>query len=54
VNLADLVLLMRYLIRDISGGDYDWENGDVDGNGTLNGFDLALYRQYLLQYTTET
>ena len=48
-NLADAVALTRYLIGDMSLSYESYLQADVTRDQLLNGLDLALLRQWLLQ-----
>ncbi|WP_295215158.1 cellulase family glycosylhydrolase [Ruminococcus sp.] len=45
-DMADLIQLLKFLLgQETSDGNF--RAGDVNGDGTVNGIDLALYRQVL-------
>ena len=48
VNLADLVLLQKWLLGVPETRLADWQAGDLYTDGTLNGFDLCLLRSRLM------
>lgn len=48
VQVADAVLLARYLVADKTLSATQGKNADLDKNGVLNGFDLTLLKQLLL------
>ena len=58
VNVKDMILLIQYLSGEkVDSKGKDFKAGDVNGDGTLNGLDLALYRQgipELRRWTDET
>ena len=48
VDASDLVILLQYLCGNtVDSKGKDFKAGDVNGDGVLNGMDLALYRQVL-------
>lgn len=48
VNVKDMILLIQYLSGEkVDSKGKDFKAGDVNGDDTLNGLDLALYRQVL-------
>ena len=44
VNLADVVLLQKWLLGVPETKLADWRAGDLYADGVLNGFDLCLLR----------
>ena len=46
-SAADLVMMQKFLLCD--GGLTNWKNGDLNTDRRINGFDLSLLRQLLLQ-----
>ena len=44
VNLADVVLLQKWLLGVPETKLADWQAGDLHADGVLNGFDLCLLR----------
>lgn len=46
-SAADLVMMQKFLLCD--GGLTSWKNGDLNTDRRINGFDLSLLRQLLLQ-----
>ena len=49
VNTADVVLLQKYLLGEVSLTETQAKAADVQANNTVNGFDLAVLRQKLVQ-----
>ena len=49
VNTADIVLLQKYLLGEVSLTETQAKAADVQANNTVNGFDLAVLRQKLVQ-----
>ena len=49
VNVADLVLLNKYLLSVPGTELKSWQAGDMNGDGKLNTFDLILMRQNLIK-----
>lgn len=49
VNTADIVLLQKYLLGEVSLTETQAKAADVQANNTVNGFDLAVLRQELVQ-----
>lgn len=47
-NVADLVLLQRYLTKEETLSQQGFQNGDLNGDGALNGLDLTVLRTQLL------
>ena len=48
MNVKDMILLIQYLSGEkVDSKGKDFKAGDVNGDDTLNGLDLALYRQVL-------
>lgn len=47
-NLADLVLLQKWLLGTSETKLANWQAGDLNADGVLNGFDLCLLREKLL------
>ena len=45
VNLADVVLLQKWLLGVSETKLVDWQAGDLYADGLLNGFDLCLLRR---------
>ena len=48
-NIADIVLLQKWLITIPDTKLVNWENGDLDSNGQLNAADLSLMKELLLK-----
>jgi hypothetical protein len=48
-NLADVVLLQKWLLAVPDTALPDWRAGDLQEDNCLNGFDLVLLRQMLLE-----
>lgn len=48
LDLADTVLLQKWLLAYPDAAPEDWESGDMDQNGLLNAADLSLMKQALL------
>lgn len=49
VDTLDLVMLQKYLIRDLDFTRNQSEKADINGDGRVNGMDLALLRQILIK-----
>lgn len=49
VNTADVVLLQKYLLGEVSLTETQAKAADVQADNTVNGFDLAVIRQKLVQ-----
>lgn len=49
VNTADVVLLQKYLLGEVSLTETQAKAADVQADNTVNGFDLAVLRQKLVQ-----
>ena len=49
VNTADVVLLQKYLLGEVSLTETQAKAADVQANNTVNGFDLVVLRQKLVQ-----
>ena len=47
IDVADAVLLQRYLLGEDTLTQTQWQTADLNTDGTVNGFDLALLRQKL-------
>ena len=47
LTTADAVLLQRYLLGEDTLTQTQWQTADLNADGTVNGFDLALLRQKL-------
>lgn len=47
LTAADAVLLQRYLLQERTLTQSQWQTADLNADGTVNGFDLALLRQKL-------
>ena len=47
-TVADAVLLQRYLLGEDTLTQSQWQTADLNADGTVNGFDLALLRQKLV------
>lgn len=47
-TVSDVVLLQKWLLAIPNTTLTDWQAGDMNGNGTLNGIDLCLMKQALL------
>ena len=45
-SAADIVMMQKWLLN--SGEITDWKNGDMDGNNTLDIFDLYIMKHQLL------
>ena len=54
VNTADVVLLQKYLLGEVSLTETQAKAADVQANNTVNGFDLAVLRQKLVQKDDNT
>ena len=48
LTTADAVLLQRYLLGEDTLTQSQWQTADLNADGTVNGFDLALLRQKLV------
>ncbi|WP_302338869.1 RICIN domain-containing protein [uncultured Ruminococcus sp.] len=48
LTAADAVLLQRYLLQECTLTQSQWQTADLNADGTVNGFDLALLRQKLV------
>ena len=48
IDVADAVLLQRYLLQERTLTQSQWQTADLNADGTVNGFDLALLRQKLV------
>lgn len=48
LTISDAVLLQKWLLAIPNTTLTDWQAGDMNGNGTLNGIDLCLMKQALL------
>ncbi|WP_370769441.1 dockerin type I domain-containing protein [Ruminococcus callidus] len=48
LTTADAVLLQRYLLQECTLTQSQWQTADLNADGTVNGFDLALLRQKLV------
>lgn len=48
LTAADAVLLQRYLLQERTLTQSQWQTADLNADGTVNGFDLALLRQKLV------
>ena len=48
IDVADAVLLQRYLLGEDTLTQSQWQTADLNADGTVNGFDLALLRQKLV------
>ena len=48
IDVADAVLLQRYLLGEDTLTQTQWQTADLNADGTVNGFDLALLRQKLV------
>ena len=48
VTTADAVLLQRYLLQERTLTQSQWQTADLNADGTVNGYDLALLRQKLV------
>lgn len=48
LTAADAVLLQRYLLGEDTLTQTQWQTADLNADGTVNGFDLALLRQKLV------
>lgn len=47
LTTADAVLLQRYILGEKSLTQSQWQAADLNADGVVNGFDLALLRQKL-------
>ena len=47
-NIADIILLKKWLLTEPNTAIADWKAGDMDGNGRLNAVDLTLLKRTLL------
>ena len=54
VNTADVVLLQKYLLGEVSLTETQAKAADVQADNTVNGFDLAVLRQKLVQKDDNT
>ena len=52
-NLADVILLQKWLLTDPDTELADWRSGDLDRNGVLNAIDLSLMKIELLRSETK-
>ncbi len=48
VQVADIVLLQKYLLHRETLTQQQFDNADMTGEGTVNGFDLAILKRTLL------
>ena len=48
IDVAAAVLLQRYLLQERTLTQSQWQTADLNADGTVNGFDLALLRQKLV------
>ncbi|MCI6650939.1 MAG: dockerin type I domain-containing protein [Ruminococcus callidus] len=48
IDVADAVLLQRYLLGEDTLTQSQWQTADLNADGIVNGFDLALLRQKLV------
>ena len=48
LTAADAVLLQRYLLQERTLTQTQWQTADLNADGIVNGFDLALLRQKLV------
>ena len=48
IDVADAVLLQRYLLQERTLTQSQWQTADLNADGTVNGFDLVLLRQKLV------
>ena len=48
LTTADAVLLQRYLLQERTLTQTQWQTADLNADGAVNGFDLALLRQKLV------
>ena len=48
-DIADVVLLQKWLLAVPNTKLADWKAGDLDGNGRLNAIDLTLMKRKLLK-----
>ena len=48
LTTADAVLLQRYLLQERTLTQSQWQTAELNADGTVNGFDLALLRQKLV------
>ena len=49
VKIADAVMLQKYLLGNKIITESQWKLADMDGNGSVNGMDMALLRQALVK-----
>ena len=49
LTAADAVLLQRYLLGEDTLTQTQWQAADLNADGAVNGFDLALLRQKLVE-----
>ena len=49
--LVDVVMMQRYILG--SGSLNEWNNGDLDGDGIITGFDLAIMKRELCRYPSD-
>ena len=49
VNIADLLLLQKYLLNNTKFTSAQYIAADMDSDGKVNGFDMVLLRQTLLE-----
>ena len=52
-NIADVVLLQKWLLSVPNAELKDWRSGDLDRNGVLNAIDLSLMKIELLRSETK-
>lgn len=49
ITITDAVILQKYLLYDYSFDKTQWTIADITKDGTVNGFDLAVLKQILLE-----
>ncbi len=53
-NIADVVLMQKWIIKTSDIKLANWKAGDIDENGKINVIDLALMKEKLLNSSTST
>lgn len=48
LNIADAVLMQKYLLNCKSFSKYQWETADLDSNGSVDVFDMVRLRRTLI------
>lgn len=49
VTVADAVLMQQYLLNGVAVTESQWEKADMNGDGAVNVFDLALLKRKLIE-----